>query len=240
MTELFRIVEPPRQCSYLPAQTASLEVRAVSELSPIEYANLLACGWRRFGWQIFRPACPKCRECRSLRILAQQFIPSAGQKRVLRKNQAIRAELHPLFAVRETIELYNRYQRFMHERRGWELRSANAAIYHDMFLSGPSEFGRQWLYFAKDRLTGVAMMDIAPQAVSLVYFFHDPEWRAQSPGIFSVLNQILYARDNGLRYAYPGYWIEGCQSMNYKNRFRPYEMLDDYVSGEDNPVWRLI
>jgi hypothetical protein len=25
--------------------------------------------------------------------------------------------------------------------------------------------------------------------------------------------------------------------MNYKNRFGPYEMLDQYISVEENPVW---
>ena len=239
LKELFRIVEPPRRCSYLPSESASLEVRGANEISPAEYADLLARGWRRFGWQIFRPACPQCTACRSIRILAQQFRLTAGQKRVLRKNENVRAELHPLFVARETVELYNRYQRFMHEHRGWALQQASAANYRDMFISGPSELGRQWLYFAEDKLVGVAMMDLAPQAVSLVYFFHEPAWRAQSPGVFSVLNQILYARSNGLLYAYPGYWIEKCQSMNYKNRFRPHEMLDDCVAEGGEPVWRL-
>jgi len=240
MIELFHFVEPPRRCSYLPARTASLEVRALKALSAAEYADLLARGWRRFGWQLFRPACPKCSECRSVRVLTEQFSPAMAQRRVLRKNAGIRAELQPLFVARETIDLYNRYQRFMHEHRGWELQQATASSYHEMFVSGASELGRQWLYFQGDKLVGVAMMDITPQAVSLVYFFHDPAWRAQSPGIFSVLNQLLYAQSNGLRYAYLGYWIKDCQSMNYKNRFRPYEMLDDYVKEEDIPVWRLI
>jgi arginyl-tRNA--protein-N-Asp/Glu arginylyltransferase len=238
MTELFRIVEQPRPCSYLPAQTASLEVRAVSAMNPAEYAYLLALGWRRFGWQLFRPACVRCRECRSIRVSVQHFSPTAGQRRVLRKNEAVRAELHPLFVAREMVDLYNRYQRFMHEQRGWELQCANSASYHDMFLSGPAQLGSQWLYFSGDRLIGVAMMDEAEHAISLVYFFHDPEWRAQSPGIFSILHQLLYARSQGLRHAYLGYWIKECQSMNYKNRFAPYEMLEDYVAEGGNPVWR--
>ena len=76
--------------------------------------------------------------------------------------------------------------------------------------------------------------------MSLVYFFHDPEWRAQSPGVFSVVTQIEYARANGWPHAYLGYWIKDCGSMNYKNRFRPYEMLDEYVKEGDLPVWRKI
>lgn len=239
MSELFRIVEQPRACSYLPSQTASLEVRAVNAMSAAEYSQLLARGWRRFGWQLFRPACPRCRECRSIRVLVQQFTPTAGQRGVLRKNEAVRAQLLPLFAARETVDLYNRYQSFMHEHRGWELQRATNASYRDMFISGPAELGRQWLYFDRDRLIGVAIMDEVPQAVSLVYFFHDPAWRAQSPGVFSILNQLRYARSQAMRHAYLGYWIKDCQSMNYKNRFAPYEMLEDYVEEKDDPVWQL-
>jgi arginine-tRNA-protein transferase len=239
MTELFRMVEKPRTCSYLPNEKASLEIRVVKDMGEGEYGALLERGWRRFGWQFFKPGCPQCRECRSIRVLAQEFKASAGQRRVLRKNEAVRAELHSLFVLRETVDLYNRYQLFMHEQRGWELQHASASSFQDMFLSGPSPLGRQWLYFDDDRLIGVAMMDEIPrQCVSLVYFFHDPEWRAQSPGVFSVLTQIEYARREGMPHAYLGYWIKDCGSMNYKNRFAPYEILDDYVNEGESPIWR--
>ena len=240
MFELFRGVEQPRRCSYLPYETAALEFRGLQVVNEVEYADLLARGWRRFGWQFFRPSCPRCRECRSVRVLTQEYTPSASQRRVLRKNEALRAELHPLFAVREAVQLYNSYQRFMHEHRGWELQQASMAGYNDMFLSGPIELGRQWLYFSGDRLIGVAMMDLACESVSLVYFFHDPAYRAQSPGIFSVLTQLDFARTHGCRHAYLGYWIKDCGSMNYKNRFHPYEILDEYVTEEKSPIWRRL
>src|SRR5690348_13003856 len=47
----FRFIEEPRACSYLPRETASLEVRCIIDMSGEEYAALLARGYRRFGWQ---------------------------------------------------------------------------------------------------------------------------------------------------------------------------------------------
>src|SRR5213593_3712360 len=105
MQERFRIVENPRQCSYLPLETASLEIRAIEKLCPAEYADLLDRGYRRFGWRLFRPACPACARCRSLRVLISQFTPSQSQRRVLRQNQTVRAELHAPLATREQVEL---------------------------------------------------------------------------------------------------------------------------------------
>src|ERR1700722_10154172 len=118
MREIFRFVEPPRQCSYLQEETASLEVRCIEDMSPAEYADLLSRGYRRFGIQVFRPACRACRKCQSIRVLVEQFTPDAGERRILRKNQNIRAELNPLSATAAHVELYNRYHGFMHEHRG--------------------------------------------------------------------------------------------------------------------------
>ena len=238
MRELFRLIESPRTCSYLPSETASLEFRAIAVMQPEEYGDLLARGYRRFGWQVFRPVCSSCTQCRSLRVVLPQFALNASDRRVLHNNEHIRVELHPLFATREHVELYNRYQAFMHEHRGWDPRAATISSYRDSFLSGPAELGRQWLFFEADQLIGVALMDRVPDAISLVYFFHEPTWRARSPGRFSILKQLLYAKEQGLQYAYLGYWIERCGSMNYKNRFRPHEILAEYVPDEGTPVWK--
>ncbi len=237
MQELLRFIEEPRSCSYLPQETASLEVRGIASMSPDEHADLLARGYRRFGLQVLRPASPNCTKCLSMRIPVRQFTPNGSERRVLRKNAGIRAELHRLFVTREHVELYNSYHRFMYQHRKWPLRQINAAGYTEEFLSGASEGGRQWLYFDQQRLVGVSLMDQVPGAISLTYFFYAPDWRNQSPGTFSILNQLLYAQSAGLEYAYLGYWIDESPSMSYKGRFHPREILVAYPPEEAPPVW---
>ena len=237
MHELLRFIEEPRRCSYLPREIASLEFRGISAMSSAEYADLLARGYRRFGWQVFRPACRNCTKCLSMRIPVREFSPNASERRVMRKNAQIRAELHPLFVSREHIALYNDYHRFMHQHRGWPLQETSAAAYTQEFLSGASESGRQWLYFDQDRLVGVSVMDEVPGAISLTYFFYSPAWREWSPGTFSIVNQLLYAKSSGLDYAYLGYWIDECPSMRYKGRFRPREILTRYPADNEPAIW---
>ena len=177
MQQLLRIIEPPRQCSYLPHELASLEYRIISRLTAAEHGHLLARGYRRFGSQFFRPSCAGCAACRSVRIVVPSFVPSASQRRVLRRNEDLRAELHPLFAGPEILSLYNRYHRFMHGHRGWPLEAPiTLRSYQQSFLGGPSHLGRQWLYFLGETLVGVAFMDEVPEAISLVYAFYDPEF----------------------------------------------------------------
>ena len=237
MVELARFVEQPRTCSYLPGESESLEFRAIAEMDPDEYGDLLARGYRRFGWQLFRPACAACSQCRSVRVLADRFEPSASERRVLKKNAGVRAVLQPVFVTLEHIELYNRYHRFMQGHRGWPERLTTPRDYADSFLSSSAGFGWQWLFFEGRRLMGVALMDEVPGAISLVYAFYEPEWRPRSPGTYSILKQLEYAKSRDIRYAYLGYWVEACPSLSYKGRFRPREILREYPSDNLPPVW---
>ena len=44
--------------------------------------------------------------------------------------------------------------------------------------------------------------------------------------------EMQYAARMGLQYYYLGYWVQKCESMNYKSRFRPCQVL--YPDGQ----WR--
>jgi len=234
---MLRIVERPRPCSYLPRERASLEITFDPRVTPASYGELLRRGYRRFGWQLFRPVCQTCSACVSIRVLVSEYKLSASDRRVLRLNQNIRCELTPASVTPQHVELYNRYQAFMHVERGWPLQNHSAASYFEAFVAGPERIGLEWRYFDGDKLVGVSLMDTAPGAISLVYFFYDPAWRPHSPGRFSILNQLLFARKQNVPYAYLGYWVDECQSLSYKSRYRPFETLDSYVSLAQEPSW---
>jgi leucyl-tRNA---protein transferase len=237
MRELFRVVEEPRSCSYLPAERASLEYRIVTGLAPDAYEDLLARGYRRFGHQLFRPACRCCQQCVSVRVLVQEFSPSRGQRRVLRKNEQIRAVRRPVFVTAAHLDLFNRYHRFMAQHRGWQRDLITRESYLESFALGGDDVAWQWMFYRGDRLVGVALMDETAETISLVYSFYDPDWRASSPGTFAILTQLEYARQKQLRYAYPGYWIAACPSMSYKSCYAPYERLKRHPGEGETPLW---
>ena len=54
----------------------------------------------------------------------------------------------------------------------------------------------------------------------------DPALDRRSLGTFAVLSLVERARALGLPHVYLGYWIRECRKMNYKQAFRPLEMLD--------------
>lgn len=239
MRELIQLVEEPRVCSYLPEQSASLEYRIVQDMTAREYELLLERGYRRFGRQMFRPRCLNCSRCVSIRFLAADFTPSSGLRRVLKQNRHIQVRHEGVSVSPRHLEIYRRYHRFMAEHRGWSEDTISGADYYDSFVAGGAEYASQWLYFSGEELVGVALMDETPNSISLVYFFHDPAWRALSPGTFSILVQLNYARQRGKAYAYPGYWIAENRSMAYKERFRPFETLAGRPSDAESAQWTL-
>ena len=239
MRELVRLVEEPRTCSYLPHEVASLEYRIVQDIAGEEYEQLLARGYRRFGRQLFRPHCGDCEQCVSVRVLRDEFRPSASQRRVLRRNSHIRAVRERVYVTGAHVELYNRYHGYMAEIRGWRPDKISRADYVDSFVSGGGDFARQWMFFEDERLVGVSLVDETPEAVSLVYAFHEPERRSESPGAFAILKQLEHAQAAGKRYAYPGYWIPNNQSMAYKSRYRPFERLVRHPAPGEKPRWVL-
>ena len=59
----------------------------------------------------------------------------------------------------------------------------------------------------------------------MVYSFFDPEEHKRSLGNLMILDHIQRCRDLDLPYLYLGYWVQGSPKMDYKARFRPYEIL---------------
>jgi len=139
--------------------------------------------------------------------------------------------------TRDHMRIYRAYHEDMHYRRAWPRQTISEASYQETFLAGDNGFAREFLYFDGERLVGVGLADVVADALSSVYFFNDPDWRSQALGVFSVLQQLRFAQEQGLRYQYLGYWISECQSMSYKSRYRPHEILRSYPADDEEPTW---
>jgi len=164
-------------------------------------------------------------------------MPSRSQRRTLQRNSQIRVVVQSPTVTMEHLRLYNAYHEDMHERRAWRRQSMTEESYAETFLAGDNGFAREFLYLDEDRLVGVGLVDMVADALSSVYFFHDPLWRSQALGVFSILHELQFAKEQGLRYQYLGYWISECQSMSYKAQYRPHEILQQYPADDEEPTW---
>jgi len=216
-------VTPIRPCSYLPERRRRLVIHAGSDPDPAALDHWLSLGYRRSGPVFYAPDCPGgCRECVPIRIPVAAFLPSRSQRRVARRNaESITIEVGAPRFRREALDLYNRHAR-------WVDPDVDPATEEDYrrFLLDTSVPTWMFEYRSGGELAGVGLLDHGKTAASSVYFFWEPELAERSLGTYSALCELAWCRGRGLHYYYLGYWVHGCRSMSYKNRFRPYELMD--------------
>ena len=235
--DLIRFITEPYQCPYLASETAQLEYRVPSKIDTESLERLIERGWRRFGNYIFRPQCAACRKCRPLRIALNDFRPSKSQRRALRNNRHVEVRVARPHVTDEHVALFNAYHRDMTDRRQWPDNTTSFQNYYESFIGSQNEFAREFQYRDGGRLIGVGIVDVMKDGLSSAYFYHDPAWRKLSPGTFSILTEIEWGKTHALRYSYLGYWIHENQSMDYKARFVPHEILAACVDTDELPLW---
>lgn len=216
-------------CNYLPDQQERLLIAVDERLHNSEsYSWLMSEGFRRSGGQSYRPHCPNCSACQSVRVLTNQFTPSKSQKRCLKRNKAF--EIRQSDRLKSSYyPLFERYINTLHQDG-----SMYPASYQqfESFLScdlTQQLFIETWLTTNDDngssesKLICVAVTDVLRNALSAVYTFYDPDLKAKGLGVFSILTQLNLCKEMHLPYLYLGYQIDDCQKMNYKNRYFPFE-----------------
>jgi arginine-tRNA-protein transferase len=194
-------------------------------------------GWRRFGRMLFRPACRACQACQALRVLAPSFTPDRSQRRCRQANTGVvELRIGDPQVSRAKLALYDRYHAHQSHAKGWPRHPArDAASYAESFVEQPFTV-EEWCYYLDNRLIGVGYVDVLahlPQGgLSAIYYYYDPGERSRSLGTWNILCLLDEANRRGLPFVYLGYYVEGCPSMTYKRRFRPYQLR-----GPDG-VWR--
>ena len=90
---------------------------------------------------------------------------------------------------------------------------------------GPMWAGLKRLRDLPDQpLVAVALTDVMPDGLSMVYSFYDPDMAQRSMGTFLILDHINQVRSAGLSYVYLGYWVKDSPKMAYKGDYRPLEV----------------
>lgn len=213
-----------------------MEHRLIGEIRGEDYESLLMRGWRRFGLDFFRPACPTCVKCRSLRLEARGFKPDKSQRRILKANAGLRVVVEKPSLTPEHIELWNAYHAFMHDLRGWKQDKMSAADYTEAFLLMDFDFAREFRYYSGKKLVGVGLVDVLPDSISSAYFFHDPAWRKQGLGVFSVFERNRLRLDFSLAPNGKGQLLSGSMHLSLIARFALLSLCSFPLSAAEGQV----
>ncbi len=211
----------PEPCSYLDnRKSVSAFANPHMDMDMQTYNELIQHGFRRSGGYIYRPHCPQCQECISVRIPVRAHRYSRNEKRVIRRNSDLRISVMPSRYRDEHFDLYRRYINSRHN--DGSMANPNKSDYHRFLICDWTD--TLFFEYRLNRiLIAVAVCDITDSGLSAVYTFFDPDYGHRSPGHFAILSQIHETRLRDLDYLYLGYWIRDCNKMSYKRRYKPLE-----------------
>lgn len=186
---------------------------------------LLANGWRHFGERFQRYSLnyynDEIRRVIPLRIDLEKFRLSKSQRRTLNKNSDMRVEIRPIEIDRHTLLMFRMHAlRFTHDQP--------KSLY--TFLSeNPSKVptdGMELRVIKDENPLAISFFDLSSSGLSSVYGMFFRSWEHRRLGIFTMLKEIEYAREQGKRYYYSGYAYEGESFYDYKKRFSGLEAFD--------------
>lgn len=218
---------PPHSCSYLADEQAiTLFADPEASITNATYHQLSMYGFRRSGNYIYKPQCPACHACVSVRVPVNAFKANRQQQRVWKKNQDLTVRKVNAAYVQAHYDLYARYISLRHA--DGDMYPPSVAQYVSFLFADWSE---TWLYefYHDDKLLAVAVCDGLKNGLSAVYTFYDVAAEQRSLGTYAVLWQIAEAQKMELGFVYLGYWVKHSRKMAYKTNFQPLEALIDQL-----------
>ncbi len=226
------------KCSYLEGHNQTLHYKVIDNCSQECNHTLIEMGYRRFGKMYFRPICPACDECKSIKIDVENFEWSKSKRRVLRKAKDIKIYIQKPSMTQEHLELFRKYHLFKSERNGWDYHEVTAGSYYGSFVEGSYDYGYEVLYFHEEKLIGVDLIDVLPEGISSIYFYYDPDYSYYNLGKLSLYYQIIMAKERGLRWIYLGYYVKDCPSLAYKADYKPFLTLQGRPANFSEVKWK--
>ncbi len=236
-TDIIEFSTLESDCVYLPGKKMKMAYKYIKECSLTLSTKLVQRGWRRFGHYYSAPACEGCDACQSLRIDVKKFQFSKSARRVMKKNKQTRILVRKPTISSEHLALYEKYHRYMQEKKGWEYYPLTLESYGDLYAKGFSSYGYEILYIRDQKLVGVDLVDFLEDGLSAIYFYYDPDYAHLSLGKYSIYKQIEMARKRELSWIYMGYYVKECDSLNYKEIYQPNQRLFGIPTLDQEAKW---
>jgi len=182
--------------------------------------QFLAAGFRRNGNYLYTMVCPDCQACVPIRLQPAKFVANRSQKRVRTRNQDLSFKIAPLQITGQKLALCDKFL-----QRRFPGKDNSALDYYAGFFINSMGNTFELEFRHDERLVGVSIVDIYPEAINCVYFYFDPDESRRSPGTYNILTLIDYALKHHIDFVYLGYWIDEIAAMRYKANFKPHFLL---------------
>jgi arginine-tRNA-protein transferase len=149
-------------------------------------------GFRRSQGVAYRPSCLDCSACVSVRVVTQEFCPSATQRKMLRRHADLEVTACKPWTTGEQYALLRRYLKTRHPGGG--MVDMDESDFADMVEQSPVktyvvEYREPSVDGRPGRLIGACLTDQQADGLSMIYSFFEPDLptaRALAPTSSSI------------------------------------------------------
>jgi arginine-tRNA-protein transferase len=191
------------------------QVHYPKSLHPSELDDYLSLGWFRMGQSIFTTNFLHFKNryysAVWLRVSLHDFAPDKVQLKAKKTNAHFKVTVRPAFVTSEKEALFARYRKSV---------SFEASASLEQLLYGKST---ENIYktlevniFDGDKLIGVGFFDVGDKSAAGISSFYDPDYKKYTLGKYLILLKMEFCKKLNLDYFYPGYFVPGYPSFDYK------------------------
>jgi arginine-tRNA-protein transferase len=207
-------------------------------LSQAALDRYLRQGWFRTGQGLFRFQVlyieGQVYSVVNVRLPLRSYEPGKALRRLLRRNrQRFRLEWGPAESGGEREDLF---QQMKGRFKGFLAPTLQE------FLSNGREgsiFGtRELRVYEGSRLVAVSFFDEGKESAAGLLGLYSPDYASSSLGLYTMLEEVCRARDEGKKFYYPGYILKNYPQFDYKLRLGPMQFMPPQ-GGHWQPLDRL-
>ncbi|WP_375561797.1 DUF952 domain-containing protein [Bernardetia sp. OM2101] len=214
------------------------ESKHLMRVRPEQLDVLWKDGWRHFGTHFYRYSWALYDDVLCmvvpLRVDLEGYKHSKRFKKILSKNKHFRTVIEPIALTTEHHVLFDKHkQKFSHtipqdiyvflSRQPDKIPNPTYQInIYDTEREGktsPVDKGR-------GKLIACSFFDIGNESISSVYGMYDSDYSSNSLGIYSMLMEIEYAKEQQKNYYYHGYSYDLPSMYDYKKTFPNIQAYD--------------
>ncbi|HLO44319.1 MAG TPA: hypothetical protein VK175_08310 [Leadbetterella sp.] len=191
------------------------DIRNLEYISPKQLDRFLELGWFRMGQSMFTTNFlvfgNEQFNALWLRVDLKEFESSVSQKKLLKQNERFTIKVVSGQITYEKEDLFYRYRQSL---------SFSIAPSLQNLLTGNSLFdrfdSRHLEIYDGNTLIGCGVFDLGENTAQGIVSVFDPNYKKYSLGKYLFLQKILFLKNAGYEYFYPGYFVPGYKQFDYK------------------------
>jgi len=189
-------------------------------LTPRRLDALLAQGWFRNAYMMYRTKViclsSDLYSVVNIRMKLEDFKPSKKMRKIVRKNnEKFRIIIRPAILDDEKNELYQEHKsRF----EGFIYNNIEQFFYGEYEEKTNIFDTYECCVYDEDVLVAVSFFDFGTNSIASLLALYRQSYRKYSLGIYTMVQEAIYAKSIGKTYFYPGYILDKNAIFDYKLR----------------------